>query len=196
MKILAFVDMHGSKTALQHIKEKSKHADLLVCAGDLTQFERNLKSYLYELDKLGKPIVMIPGNHESPVVLEKACRFFKNFLYIHESLCQVDDYVFLGHGGGGFAIEDNGFEKFSQHIMPKIDSKKTLVMVVHAPPYKTKLDQVGQDHVGNNAYRNFIIKHQPKLVICGHIHENSGKEDTLGKTLIINPGPSGKLLDI
>jgi len=82
--------------------------------------------------------------------------------------------------------EDKGFEKFSHNAQPKIDPKKALVMAVHAPPYKTKLDQVGQDHVGNNAYRNFIIKHQPKLVICGHIHHAANRD--IGGIHYINTG--------
>ena len=56
MKLLAFVDMHGSLKALRSIEKKAKKADLLVCAGDLTIFEQGMGYLLHELDKLGKPV--------------------------------------------------------------------------------------------------------------------------------------------
>jgi len=38
MKILAFVDVHGSAACLKEIEKKSKKVDIILCAGDLTVF--------------------------------------------------------------------------------------------------------------------------------------------------------------
>ena len=85
MKILAFVDIHGSLKAIKKIKQKAKKADLLVCAGDLTIFEQGLGYFLKKLDKLKKPVLIIPGNHESDKDLRKASYLFKNIFFLHET---------------------------------------------------------------------------------------------------------------
>ena len=62
------------------------------------------------------------------------------------------------------------------------------LLLTHAPPYGTRLDRLRNGrHVGSQAVRAFIEKHQPSLCVCGHIHEAKG-EDRLGATILFNPG--------
>ena len=42
MKILFFVDLHGDMDTLRTLKNKSSNADIVVCAGDISQMELNL----------------------------------------------------------------------------------------------------------------------------------------------------------
>ena len=78
------------------------------------------------------------------------------------------------------------------------DGKYKIVLVAHQPPHKTKLDFLdwGPGNVGSKSVRKFIEKHKVSLCITGHLHENFGKEDKIGSTRIINPGPSGKFVEI
>lgn len=78
-----------------------------------------------------------------------------------------------------------------------------LIAVIHAPPRDTRLDQapaideefrlqsdsagVKMMSVGSSAVRRFIEERQPLLGLHGHVHESRG-EDTIGRTLCINPG--------
>jgi len=71
-----------------------------------------------------------------------------------------------------------------------------MVFVFHQPPYNTKLDKVYESKSGNKDYADFIKKHTPDLVICGHIHENFKKRDKIKRTIIINPGPDGENVEI
>jgi Icc-related predicted phosphoesterase len=32
--------------------------------------------------------------------------------------------------------------------------------------------------------------------VAGHLHENEGKEDHIGQTRVVNPGPFGKVMTI
>ena len=80
-------------------------------------------------------------------------------------------------------------------VKPKLQGKK-VILVTHAPPYQTRLDKIGDSFVGNRSIRNFIESNNPMLAISGHFHENSGKDDRIGKTVVINPGPFGKLIRI
>jgi len=113
MKILAFVDLHNSLSALGKIKQKAKKEkpDLIVCAGDLTIFEHSLDYLLSILNRLNIPILIINGNHESIKSMKAACSLFKNIEFIHDKVVRKNDLVFFGYGGGGFSTIDKDFEK-------------------------------------------------------------------------------------
>jgi Icc-related predicted phosphoesterase len=71
------------------------------------------------------------------------------------------------------------------------------ILVTHAPPHKTKLDEMREGyHVGNKSIREFIEKAKPSVAVSGHIHETFEKVDKIGETVIVNPGPGGAIIDI
>lgn len=200
MKLLAFTDIHLSSFALEKIKSKIKKydPDLLVCAGDITIFENDIEFMLKKLEKLGKKILLVHGNHETDSVLKRLCRKHKNIIFIHKKVYQQNKHVFLGYGGSGFALIEPGFYKTGENfsrIIRKSRNKK-IIFVTHAPPYGTKLDLIVTSHCGNKTFRNFILKNKVELHICGHLHENFGKEDKINSTRVINPGPYGKILEV
>ena len=201
MKILAFTDTHGSLLALRRIEQKVKtqKPDLLVCAGDISIFEHGIVGISRRLNRLNKKIIMVHGNHEDDSTFRKLSKSFKNIIFVHKKHYVEDDILFLGYGGGGFALTDKEFEKISNIKFKKIinDNKwKKIILVTHAPPYKTKLDKLVDGHCGNKSIRHFIDKNKVDLLICGHLHENFGKEDKIRKTKVINPGPFGKIIEI
>jgi Icc-related predicted phosphoesterase len=63
-----------------------------------------------------------------------------------------------------------------------------IVLVSHQPPRDTRCDLARGRHVGSTAIRDAILRHQPDLVLCGHIHESPG-QDRLGASRIVKPGP-------
>lgn len=69
------------------------------------------------------------------------------------------------------------------------------VMSFHSPPAFCRLDQCYRDGaVGSKAIFNWILKEQPTVVVCGHIHESpdiTGEwQRTVDKTLVVQPGRS------
>jgi uncharacterized protein len=68
------------------------------------------------------------------------------------------------------------------------------ILVAHAPPFDSKLDQLYKVPfpVGSLALRRFIEQHRPICSLHGHVHESpalTGQYKTwLGETLSINPG--------
>ena len=113
MKILAFTDIHGSPSALKRLKQKinSQKPDLLVCAGDISIFEHGIVGILRRLNKLNKKIIIIHGNHEDDSTFRKLSKIFKNILFVHKHHFIQNNVLFLGYGGGGFAMTDREFEK-------------------------------------------------------------------------------------
>jgi Icc-related predicted phosphoesterase len=202
MKILFFVDTHGSNGSMRRLKEKSQDVDLLVCAGDFTVFENDMTSILREFDEIGKPVLIIHGNHETSSGVMIECEQLKNLHFIHKTYFILNDLVFYGFGGGGFSVRDESFthdaELFIREFKNLIDrdgKKYRLVLITHAPPYGTMLDDLG-GHVGNKSVAEFIRRHEPILAVSGHIHETSGADDKLNNTRMINPGPNGMILDL
>jgi Icc-related predicted phosphoesterase len=198
MKILAFSDTHASLSALRKVSdlEKKNNPDVIVCAGDISIFGSELDSSIKEMSKMRKPILLVPGNHETEEELQEAIARYDNFVIIHNGILRIDDVVFLGHGGGGFSDKDKEFEHMSKNLMKQVNKAEKLVLVTHAPPYSTKLDVIMRSHVGNRSYREFIDMYKPLLAISGHLHENFKVTDKRERTLMVNPGPFGMILDV
>lgn len=202
MKIIAFVDVHGNLHELKEIAEKAKHekVDALICAGDLTFFGTALDELIKKLN-IGLPLLIIPGNHEFPEDIKGAAKkhnFVKNF---HATTFTLASWMIFGLGGSKITPFSTPFEmdeKLIEKKLSKFKKKKTekLILVTHEPPLNTGLDSVDGMHLGSSAIRKFIEKNQPAYCICGHYHENAGKEDKIGKTTIINPGASGKIIEV
>ena len=200
MKLLAFTDIHGSFKALKEIEQKVKteNPDLLVCAGDISMFENNINILFKRINSYNKPVIIVHGNHESEEAFNNINSRFKNIFYIHNSFYIYKDFLFIGYGGGGFSIEDLEFKAISINLelIIKYNKNKKIVLVAHGPPYKTKLDKINGSYSGSRPLRKFIENNKIDLVVCGHLHENFGKEDFIGKTIIVNPGPFGKIVEI
>jgi len=70
------------------------------------------------------------------------------------------------------------------------------IFVLHSPPKGTRCDMISAAvHVGSRAIRAFIERHQPPLVLSGHIHESprvsNAWRDAIGRTVVVNPGQFG-----
>jgi len=197
MKILAFVDLHGSRKALDIILAKAKQADLIACAGDLTIFGADLDGILFELNKLKKPVLIIHGNHEMEDDLRKVSSLFDNIQFIHNKIFYFNECLFFGYGSGGFANNDPNLSKVSEKIKNKIrEFAGKKILVTHPPPYNTNADVLLKEHCGNKTIAKFIKEIGFDLAICGHFHENAGAEGKIGRTLVINPGHNGKILEV
>jgi len=202
MKILAFTDTHAYLPSINRViaKAKKEKPDLMICAGDFTLFGNGLD--VVKKLNFGIPLLMIPGNHEIPEEISFLAKKFSFVKNIHLRHFIFQSYFILGCGGGGFTEHHAEFEqsekKFSDAIkkLKVQDHKYKIILVTHQPPYKTKTDLVYGDYAGSKSIRKFIEKYQPALCITGHLHENFGKKDKIGETLIVNPGPDGMIIEV
>ena len=198
MKILAFVDTHGSSLAIKKIQEKAKKKDveLLICAGDISVFEQDIERIIKKLDSIGKPLLILPGNHESEKHLRELAARTKNIVYIHKGMLKIKGYTFIGFSGNGFSQKDAEFEVWARKVERELKKSDKVVLITHAPPHKTRLDNIAGSHCGSRSIRRFIEKVDILLAVSGHIHENAGAEDVIKNTKVVNPGPFGKVFEI
>jgi len=107
------------------------------------------------------------------------------------------NYVFFGYGGGGFSQIDKSLERIMKKFKKSLKKGDKIIFVSHAPPYNTKCDLIlGHGNVGSKSVRKFIEEFKPLYNINGHIHECFSRRDKIGETVVINPGPEGKILRV
>ncbi len=197
MKILTFVDTHGELKALKKLKKKAEKVDLIICAGDISMFSNKLFYFMQQIDSFGKPVLMVHGNHESVDEMKELSKKLKNTIIIHDSIYKIDNYVFFGWGGGGFALRDKKFEKHINKKFKKYCTKEfKTILVTHAPPYGTKLDIVYHEHVGSKSIFEFVYKNDVTYVVCGHIHDCNKRRDVIKKTPVLNTGGDGIIIEV
>ncbi|MCF7862215.1 metallophosphoesterase [Candidatus Woesearchaeota archaeon] len=196
MKAFCFTDLHGELGMLRSVgaKIRKEKPDIILCAGDISVFEHRMKAVLRRMNKWNVPVYIIHGNHESESSLKIACKVHSNISFIHQKVVVVDSYAIIGYGGGGFAERDKSFLKWLESAKGKF-KRLEKIFVTHGPPFGTKLDKLG-DYVGNKSYTAAIKRYKPVLYVCGHLHENEGKRDLIGGTIVLNPGPLGKFMII
>ena len=196
MKLLFFSDVHGDKQAIESLKKRSKEADGVICAGDISVMERNLEPILNHLNSFGKKMLLVHGNHEEEENLKDLCRSRENLKFLHKGVFHAGDYVFLGYGGDGFSTNDPEFDRLAKFFKKEAEGKKRIILITHGPPHGTVVDKLGDEHRGNKSYRAFIDDVKPHLAVSGHLHETAGKYEKIGRTLILNPGKKGVIVDI
>lgn len=196
MKVLACADMHGQLAAFQAISAKVKrhtpHA--IICCGDITIFSHEIPKWSKKLNDLSIPVYLIHGNHESFEELTNATQPFKNIHIIHKHIVPLGSVQLVGFGGGGFSQRDSELEQYAKQHKSKL--QRPTILVTHAPPYKTQLDNLHGQHVGLKSIRRVIKMGNIILNLAGHIHENFLTQDTIGTTKCLNPGPLGIMLTI
>lgn len=200
MRILAFSDTHGD-TDFSHLEPHARQADLILCAGDITDWAEDGEDVLAALqrfaDSVGKDVVLTHGNHDGESLRELAV-MHPRLRYVHQSLFVSDGVAVLGYGGGGFSSTDPLFERFIESAHKHKDVQgKLIVWLMHGPPHDLVVDTIpGWGPTGCKSKRKMIERHAPHIVVSGHIHEAEGVVHEHGRTLLVNPGPSGVLIEI
>ncbi|MBI2148179.1 metallophosphoesterase family protein [Candidatus Woesearchaeota archaeon] len=199
MKLLAFTDVHLNKNAFDRIREKAikEKPDLLICCGDISVFGFELDKTSKFINNIGIKTLIIPGNHESPDEIKYICNKNKNLINLHRNTFEFGDYLFFGWGTGGFSFIEKEFDDIFRKFKNFLYNKKKLIFITHAPIYGTKVDYLPFfGHRGCKSTRKFVEEIQPILTFCGHFHENFKKQDKIKKSLIINPGKDGMIVEL
>lgn len=198
-RIFAASDLHGNTGLIKKLAEKAKKekADMVILAGDLTRFE-DTEDILGPFAKLKKPILLIPGNHESTATIDFMSEMYKPYAKnLHERPFKKGDLGIFGLGGADFgatAYSDKSFFEILSKAHKGIEDSKKTIMVTHMHPADSKAEFSGFE--GNKGIRKAIEKFHPDIVLSGHIHEAEGIEEKVGKTKIFNIGRKGKIFEI
>lgn len=187
MLIYAAADVHGNLKYLQSIERRiaSHRPDILVLAGDIS---RRLKPHamLSRLDRLGLPVLLIRGNSDSRQ-LNRLLSSYPRLRSVHLSMARIDGVEIVGVGGTLPLPLHSRLGLRETEVVARLSGmlQAHSVLLVHPPPYGVRDRVLGRFHAGSRAVKRLVDRCSPALVICGHIHEQSGVE-TLGKTVVVN----------
>lgn len=190
MKILAFSDLHGSPKHAAALVVASGEADLVIGAGDFCNMRQGLDEAMALLSGISAPFVIVPGNAESYDELRAAAP--GKIEVLHGTTITIDGVRLFGLGYG---VPVTPFGAWSCDLSEDQATKNleacatTDILVLHSPP-KGVVDRTsaGQS-VGSVAIHAAIERIQPKLAVCGHIHDSWGQSGLIGGTKVHNLGP-------
>ncbi len=210
-RILVLSDMHGERKAVEGAKSliEEQKFDTAVYLGDFSEklrdIERNVSDAEYlikELSGLAKVYALF-GNCDVKEVREL---LDGHNVSLHDRIIFAGKTAIAGWGGSHptpFGTPSEFSEDEIEHGLEKLIGQargmgaKQLILFTHEPPARTKADKISIGHVGSEALRRIIEKHQPDLHVAGHIHE-AKSEDLVGKTRVINVGQAkhGHFLEV
>ena len=187
MRIYAVADIHGKSEKLAFVREKIETLKpvALVVAGDITNYF-NADGVIGQLSSMPVPVLAIRGNTDLPKV-DRLLEQYPNTSPLHLNDQTINGVKFTGVGGTipvPFNSRISWREKGIFDRLARLVNEDSVV-VVHCPP-RGVLDQVlGRFHAGCHRLYQLIAQRQPRLVICGHIHESPGLA-YIGRTPVTN----------
>ncbi len=191
MKILAFSDLHLARARAEEIVAASRVADLVVGAGDFANMRKGVSEAMGLLAGVETPLVMVPGNNESLDELKMAAP--EDAFVLHGDTIAIDGVTLFGIGGGVPVTPFGAWswdltEAEAAELLENADGAD--VIVSHSPP-KGIADRTSTGlSVGSTAVWDAAERVQPKLLLCGHIHDCWGEEGLIGETRVKNLGPT------
>jgi Icc-related predicted phosphoesterase len=185
MKILAAADIHGSQYRLNLVLKNVEihRPDLVIICGDITQFGPGEHATNF-LNQIPVETFAIPGNIDTYEVDEGISA--SRAINLHLRRIERQGISFIGMGRESpssltdIVIAD---EKEKKPVNTIVDEKS--VLVTHFPPYKLQDSIFLGTHGGSKVLRQLVDAYHPRLVLCGHIHEDPGMTNA-GKTTVVN----------
>jgi Icc-related predicted phosphoesterase len=194
MKLLLFSDLHANVDVTHRLVERARAVDVLVGAGDFGNVRRDVRVCLDVLRQAGKPAVLVAGNNETTEELAEACRDWPRAQVLHGSAVTLAGVEFFGLGGGvpvtPFGAWSYDFTE-GQAAALLAGCPSGCVLVSHSPPKGVVDVDSRRRSLGSVAVRDAVLRAEPLLVVCGHIHASAGHHALLGRSPVVNAGPDG-----
>jgi uncharacterized protein len=198
MGLLAFSDLHVDLEQAGRLAASSENVDVVLGVGDFASVHSGLEQTIDVLRSITKPTVLVPGNNETEDALRDACDGWRNAIVLHGESAEIDGVTFFGLGAGiPVTPWDWSFDLTEDEAAAKLaDCPEGCVLAVHSPP-RGHVDVSGAgEHLGSVAVRETMVAKEPRVALCGHIHESWGEHSMVGPTEVINLGPKGSVLDL
>jgi Icc-related predicted phosphoesterase len=191
MKIVAISDCHGHMPVVPN-------CDLILNAGDICpdfrgdrvmyQWQWMNRHYRDYLDALPAPMVAVWGNHDfvgEPS--EFANTLNLPWTLLQDRMVEIQGLRIYGSPWSkrfydwAFMRNEKELDRIYSAIPEGLD-----ILIVHGPPYDACDANYRGELCGSVALRRHIERAQPRLVLCGHIHESAKREDYIDVSRIVN----------
>ncbi|MEO1314073.1 MAG: metallophosphoesterase family protein [Pseudomonadota bacterium] len=195
--ILAFSDLHLSRSHAEVLVAESATAELVIGAGDFCNMRKGLPQAMALLEGIATPLVLVPGNAESVEELRQAAP--PNATVLHGTGIEMAGLRLFGLGYGVPVTPFGAWscdltEDFAADLLARMQSAD--ILITHSPPKGVAdVTSAGQS-VGSTAVHDAIRRAAPRLALCGHIHDSWGRSGRIGDTEVHNLGPTPNWFDL
>jgi Icc-related predicted phosphoesterase len=208
-RIVILGDVHAHEERLEATLRlaPAPGADLVLLAGDVgvdppwlppARFEQRAphdESVQRVLRRVGQAwggaLAFVPGNHDLADPAEGL-----RAVNLDGRCAEVGGLSVAGLGGSG--PQRHGFpyewseDEAAARLKRLFADGPAEIFLSHTPPADTRLDRTAWgEHVGSRAVRDGLARAQPRLFVCGHIHEAWGVE-WLDDVCCLNAGALGE----
>ena len=191
--MLAVADLHGKEDHLAMIAAHLHQFEpnLLILAGDIFG-RRGVTPVEDFLAKLSIPTFIVAGNSD-PAKAMKKLEKISQVTHLHPNPIEFSGIPFIGLGGAVpipfhakiRLLEKPLLEQVTGHI------QANTILISHTPPRGSGDRVLGRFHSGSAGLARLVDTRQPRLVICGHIHEDAGIFQR-GNSCVVNCSLGGK----
>lgn len=194
-RILAFSDMHLSRRCAADVRAASAEADIVIGAGDFCNGRQGLAEAMDLLWTIEDKAIYVPGNAERAEELRAATAA----TVLHGEAVERHGLTIFGLG---YAVPVTPFGAWSCDMSEDeagamLDGmERADLLVVHSPPKGVADATSAGLSVGSTAIRAAIERVQPRLALCGHIHDSWGQTGRIGATHVHNLGPTVTWFDL
>jgi len=179
VRVVAASDIHGFADQLS-----LPDGDILILAGDYSGSGSELRAFLRWLKRQAgryQDVALIPGNHDEALMLPTLRALIESY-GVHPLIGREGTFQGLRIYGQPFTPQLGTWpwmaspERLAQ-IWAAVPAGLD-ILVSHGPPYGI-LD-IGEDgeHAGDPAFAANLARMRPRVVLCGHIHEQAGRLGT------------------
>lgn len=179
MKALIISDLHGSIHFLSWLEKSITKYDLILCAGDLTNFGQP-EGYVEALEKVvkDKEFLWVSGNNDIGQSYQYRSKILKN---IDGQVVKYQGFKFSGFGGMAANFEG---QNFGPSLINKPQDVAGTILLSHIPPSR-KLHYSRRDILCQQTGAGLMDA--PRAHLCGHLHGYPGVA-CIGGTKIVKMG--------
>ena len=193
MKIFATSDVHGNRRIMDKLSIVAADVDLILVCGDVggkdgrgktfrqfSEYQRQDADYLSSvLKRIKTKSRFILGNDDWFEYEDS--RYLQKVETINGLTFIPFEYVLITPFNTNREVNDNKLE----YELGKLCADRNTVMVAHTPPLGAGDILYNGSRCGSRSVREWIEEVQPKLWLCGHIHEDNSATG-IGDTLVLN----------
>ena len=200
MKILAAGCLHNDSGLIESLAKKAEdeNVDLVVLAGDLTLSEASTEGIIGPFKKRNKKVAFVPGNHETFATADFLAKKY-DVSNLHGYGMTHGDIGFFGCGGanvGVHQLSESEIFRYLEKSHSYVQDSKKKVMVTHVHPAESAMEKFSDFVRGSAGVTEAVEKFRPDVLLCSHVHEASGLEETLGKTRVFNVARTGRIIEL
>ncbi len=181
VKVLVVSDIHNNPTAFSLISRVSRdfRVDFVIDTGDITDFGTPVEaSLLNQLQNFNRSYIYIPGNHDSPAVIN-TMKELPNVTVLDGGTTNLQGILVYGKEDPSSmditveSVPDPEMKKFTNKVEQQISSLKSKPLIVAVHDLRMAERVTGKI----------------PIVLAGHTHKPGIEKK--GKTIIINAGSTG-----